>query len=243
MVLALLLNRAYKKAITGRLNGSTPEIAVPAGGRTEHAFTMAMFALMGRVSKLNGHVSAGEVRYASTIMNLLGLNSEGRLEAISFFEQGKQLNTDVMQCVHLMVKVIGPRSALSNLFLKIQCRNSYVKGDMRLEEKVLLRDVAEALGFSKTEFLAICAEMQRHVDSKQVKAKSFLHSAYTVLQLEPEVADGEIRRAYLRLMSRYHPDKLVRDDLSEESLKQAQEKSMAIRSAYEMVCGFRKIRA
>ena len=112
---------------------------------------------------------------------------------------------------------------------------------MRLEEKVMLRDVAEALCFRKTEFRAICAEMQRHVDSKQVKAKSFLHSAYTVLQLEPEVADGEIRRAYLRLMSRYHPDKLVRDDLSEESLKQAQEKSMAIRSAYERVCRLRKI--
>jgi DnaJ like chaperone protein len=57
------------------------------------------------------------------------------------------------------------------------------------------------------------------------------------------VEDGEIRRAYLRMMSRYHPDKLVRENLSEETLRIAQEKSTAIRSAYETVCGFRKIRA
>jgi DnaJ-domain-containing protein 1 len=44
------------------------------------------------------------------------------------------------------------------------------------------------------------------------------------------------------MMSRYHPDKLVRDNLSEETLKLAQEKSTAIRDAYETVCGFRKLR-
>ena len=114
---------------------------------------------------------------------------------------------------------------------------------MRLKEKVLLRDVAEIHGFDKSAFLAMCNEMQGHTDTKQSKARNFLHNAYKVLQLEPDVEDGEIRRAYLRMKSRYHPDKLVRDNLSEEPLKQAQEKSMAIRTAYETVCGFRKIRA
>ena len=85
--------------------------------------------------------------------------------------------------------------------------------------------------------------MQGHTDTKQSKTRNFLHNAYKVLQLEPGAEDGEIRRAYLRMMSRYHPDKLVRDNLSEESLKQAQEKSMAIRTAYETICGYRKIRA
>ena len=91
--------------------------------------------------------------------------------------------------------------------------------------------------------LAICNEAQGQAEVKKVNSRSFITNAYTVLQLEPEVDDGEIRRAYLRMMSRYHPDKLVRDNLSEESLKKAQEKSMAIRTAYETVCGFRKIRA
>jgi len=75
------------------------------------------------------------------------------------------------------------------------------------------------------------------------EGRSFLHNAYCVLQLEPGVEDGEIRRAYLRMMSRYHPDKLASTDASEDALKQAQENAMAIRSAYEALCGIRKLRA
>ena len=63
-----------------------------------------------------------------------------------------------------------------------------------------------------------------------------------MLQLEPTAADGEIRRAYLRMMSRYHPDKLAASNVSEAALKQAQQNAMAIRDAYEALCGFRKIR-
>jgi DnaJ like chaperone protein len=201
-----------------------------------------MFAVMGRIAKLDGRVTTPEVNYASIIMRLLGLDPLGRLEAIDYFELGKQPETDVLPFVRELVSSIGRRSALARLFIKIQCRLAFIKGDIRLKEKILLRDVAESLGFSKAEFLEICREMQIHASLKQENGK-FLRNAYHILQLEPDVEDGEIRRAYLRMMSRYHPDKLVRENLSEETLRIAQEKSTAIRSAYETVCGFRKIRA
>ncbi len=241
-MLGLLINKPYKRAMTARLNGSAPEVDVPAGGNTELTFTIAMFAVMGRLAKLDGRVTQGEVKYATTIMKLMGLEQAARMQAIDYFEHGKLPDTDVLSCVKAMIKMIGARSPLADLFLKIQCRMAYVKGDIRLKEKLHLRDAAEILGFSKAEFLTVCTEMQSHADYKQLKANNFINNAYNVLQLEPNAADGEIRRAYLRMMSRYHPDKLVRDNLSEETLKQAQEKSMAIRDAYEAVCGFRKIR-
>ena len=242
-MIGLLQNRAYKRAITNRLNGSAPGAIVPDGGRSQKIFNRAMFAVMGRIAKMDGRVTTGEVKYASTIMQLLGLDPLGRQQAIDYFELGKQPETDVQPFVNELVSSIGRRSPLAHLYLKILCRLAYIKGDIRLKEKVLLRDVAETLGFNKVEFLKICTEMQIAADSRQENGKSFLRNAYNILQLEPDVEDGEIRRAYLRLMSRYHPDKLVRENLSEETLKMAQEKSTAIRSAYETVCGFRKIRA
>jgi len=241
-LIGLLQNRAYKQAITNRLNGSAPGAMVPAGGRSQKIINRAMFAVMGRIAKLDGRVTTPEVNYASIIMRLLGLDPLGRLEAIDYFELGKQPETDVLPFVRELVSSIGRRSALARLFIKIQCRLAFIKGDIRLKEKILLRDVAESLGFCKAEFLEICREMQIHASLKQENGK-FLRNAYHILQLEPDVEDGEIRRAYLRMMSRYHPDKLVRENLSEETLRIAQEKSTAIRSAYETVCGFRKIRA
>jgi DnaJ like chaperone protein len=242
-MLGLFFNKEYKRAMTARLNGSEPNARLPNGGRSELLFTIAMFATLGRIAKLDGRVTQGEVKYATTIMELMGLEQESRLQAIDYFEQGKLPESDVLRCIQNMVKVIGAKSPLADLFLKIQCRMAYIKGDIRLKEKLLLRDTAELLGFSVVEFLDICTQMQSHADYKQYKARNHIYNAYNVLQLEPSAEDGEIRRAYLRMMSRYHPDKLVRDNLSEETLKQAQEKSTAIRDAYEALCGFRKIRA
>jgi len=243
-----LFSRAYRRAITARLNGSEPDVAVPRGGKTEQLMLMTLFSVMGRLAKLDGRVMPSEIRYATTIINLLGLGDEARQHAIHYFDHGKTASdAQVISYVTLLSRAVGRRSALAQLFLKVQIRATLVKGDMRLQEKVLLRDVADELGYEKGEFLALCGEMQRTVDkaleSKGIKARSFLQNAYQILQLKPDVADGEIKRAYLRLMSRYHPDKLVRDNLPEDDLKQAQEKSMAIRSAYETICGFRKIRA
>lgn len=244
-MLGFLRNRSYQNAILTRLQGGSVAamISPPAipGGRTEVLFTSAMFVVMGRVAKLDGLVTETEVEFASAIMKKMGLDGMRRQRAIGYFDQGKQASTDVVQLVKRLVAAIGARSELSHLFLQIQCRNAYAKGEMRLREKMLLRDIAETLGYDKTEFLAVCAEVLASSDNKLTQRPNSLRNAYMVLQLQPRVANGEIRHAYLKLMSRYHPDKLMQN-LSAEATQQAQEKFVAIRSAYETICGFRKIR-
>ena len=113
-MLGLLQNRAYKRAITGRLNGTTPGVVVPDGGKTERIFNRAMFAAMGKLAKLDGRVTTGEVKYASTIMQLLGLDPLQRQEAIDYFDLGKQSETDISFFVRDLVSSIGRRSALAS---------------------------------------------------------------------------------------------------------------------------------
>ena len=47
--------------------------------------------------------------------------------------------------------------------------------------------------------------------------------------------DGEIRRAYLRMMSRYHPDKLIASDLSPSDRQDAKEMLERCREAYRLI--------
>ncbi|HEU0152285.1 MAG TPA: DnaJ domain-containing protein [Arenimonas sp.] len=56
---------------------------------------------------------------------------------------------------------------------------------------------------------------------------------YEVLGLTPDASDGELERAYRRLIAQYHPDRLggVAPDLRE----QAEEKARQINAAYERV--------
>ena len=241
-MLATVLHRKYRLAIVDRLTGSNPNVSIPKGGRTQRLLLEAMFLVMGKVAKMDGCVISQEIEYASSIMQLMGLNCHEKKLAIDFFEKGKLKDTDVFFSVSSLARAIGKKSELADSFIKIQCRHAFVKGGLRLKEKILLRNVAEILGFQKAYFLDICAEISGYRETSNRNLRNFPNDAYRVLQLEPDVEDGEIRRAYLLMMMRYHPDKLICENLTEESLKQAQEKSVAIRSAYETVCGHRNIR-
>ena len=62
-----------------------------------------------------------------------------------------------------------------------------------------------------------------------------LHDAYAVLGVEKDASDAEVKRAYRRLRSQHHPDKLVSKGLPEEMMKVATQKTYEIRQAYERV--------
>jgi len=247
-MLTALTSKAYRKALFKRLSGFSAAAELPAGGRAEERLSRAMFMVLGRLAKMDGRVTQEEIDYASQIMQRMALTGEKRREAIAAYDWGKYPDADLSEPVALAVKVMGRRSALAKLILQIQCQAAYLKGNLRLKEKMLLRDVAEQFGYSKSEFLAIASATQsehyKRFDETprgefmKPLGRSFLQNAYRVLQLEQGVEDGEIRRAYLRMMSRYHPDKLASKHASEDALRQAQEKAMAIRSAYEALCGF-----
>ena len=68
-----------------------------------------------------------------------------------------------------------------------------------------------------------------------------LEQAYKLLGLSPQASDAEVKRAYRRLMSQHHPDKLVSKGLPEEMMKLATQKTHEIRQAYEMISAARKV--
>jgi DnaJ like chaperone protein len=62
-----------------------------------------------------------------------------------------------------------------------------------------------------------------------------LKDAYAVLGVSPRDSDATVKRAYRRLLSQHHPDKLVSKGLPEEMMKMASQKTHEIRTAYEMI--------
>ena len=56
---------------------------------------------------------------------------------------------------------------------------------------------------------------------------------YAVLGLRDDASDGEVARAYRRLIAQYHPDRLV--GAADELRLQAEDKARAINGAYERI--------
>lgn len=73
---------------------------------------------------------------------------------------------------------------------------------------------------------------KRHYQS----ANHTLAHAYALLEINPEANKQEVKRAYRRMMSRNHPDKLIAQGLPQEMIKIANDKTQKILKAYELIC-------
>ena len=62
-----------------------------------------------------------------------------------------------------------------------------------------------------------------------------LADAYEILGVPKTATDAEVKRAYRKLMSENHPDKLVARGLPESMLEVAKQKTQAIQAAWERV--------
>ena len=71
---------------------------------------------------------------------------------------------------------------------------------------------------------------------------SRLADAYDVLGIKATAGDAEVRRAFRKLVSKNHPDKLVAQGLPESMITAAHERTQRILEAYETVKNHRGIK-
>ena len=73
-----------------------------------------------------------------------------------------------------------------------------------------------------------------------VASAARINDAYTALGLSPDADVADIKRAYRRLMSQNHPDKLAAKGLPDSMREVAEERTREINVAYELIKGARQ---
>lgn len=78
---------------------------------------------------------------------------------------------------------------------------------------------------------------QQHGHQKhyQYSSASALGDAYKILGVDENQEDKAIKRAYKKLMSQHHPDKLAAKGLPEQAMEMANRRTQEIQSAYELI--------
>ena len=76
---------------------------------------------------------------------------------------------------------------------------------------------------------------QSHFGGGQATTAAALDDAYKALGVGKESTDAEIKRAYRKLMSQYHPDKLMGQGLPPDMIAMATEQAKEIQVAYDMI--------
>lgn len=209
----------------------------------QRAFVHATFAILGYLAKADGRVSEREIQVARTLMTQMGLTGTGKQRAIETFNLGKRTDFDLTMALQTLKKATS-YAYLRKLFIDIQVQAAYAEGFVDSEKQQLLQNIAAQLGCPPIDFVAIEAAMRgqagAYTDRRERTAgrgpnTSSIAAAYSELEISPTASELEIKRAYRRLMSQNHPDKLVSKGLPAEMIKMATEKTQRVQKAYQHV--------
>jgi DnaJ like chaperone protein len=213
--------------------------------RTQLAFFTATFSVMGRLAKADGQVSRDEIAFAQAVMAQMQFSAEQKQLAIELFTQGKQPDFDLDGVLQQFRRECHRRHTLMQMFLEIQLQAAYADGELHAAERELLLHVFDLLGFTRHEFdhleAMVRAARAGYAPAGEPRGPT-LDEDYSVLDVAKSATDAEVKKAYRRLMSQHHPDKLVAKGLPDEMIKLANEKTQQIRKAYERIKASRGMR-
>ncbi len=210
--------------------------------RRQLAFFTATFAVMGRVAKADGRVSEDEIGMARQVMAQMRLTEEQRQAAIKLFNEGKQPDFPLDDVLDQFRRECRGTLMLMQMFLEIQILTALADGALAPQEHKLLLYVCERLGVPQRVFeqlVAMVRAQQQYAHQggagpAQPRGPR-LGDAYAVLGVSESAGDDEVKKAYRKLMSQHHPDKLVAKGLPEEMMEMAKRKTQEIQAAYEQV--------
>ena len=202
----------------------------------QQAFFDATFAVMGHIAKADGHVSAAEIQIAERFMVRMRLSAEQKQAAVACFNQGKQADFDLQTTLQRLREACRGNMVLLQLFIDIQTQTAQVDG-LSQQKTAVLQTIIDNLGVN-TFFSQFFKQAYGQAGAGQRQAGTCYQTTqdpYAVLGIKAAVSDSEVKRAYRKLMSENHPDKLVAQGLPEEMIKLATEKTQTIQAAYEQI--------
>ncbi|MGR9085854.1 MAG: co-chaperone DjlA [Gammaproteobacteria bacterium] len=211
--------------------------------RVQMAFFTATFSVMGHVAKADGRVTEEEISLANRVMAQMSISGEMRKTAIKLFQQGKNPDFPLDDVLAQFYRECHRRTDLIRMFLEIQMQEAFADGVLDSTEERLLQHICSRLRISRFDYERLKIQLQaqyrfygqgqRH--HRPQPQQSSLEDAYGVLGLTPAATEVDVKKAYRRLMSQNHPDKLVAKGLPEEMMKLAKEKTQRIGKAYETI--------
>lgn len=202
-------------------------------------FIETLFILKGRLAKADGHISQEEVNHTEQVIQQLGMTPDHRKIAIKLFKKGADAEFDIEPQLKKFMSVCGDTKNLKQMLLVYLIVLALSDGNIDTAEESLLQDIAQKLGYIQEEFKRILDMVlnQAHFSGEQgqIISPSALDEAYKALGVSKENTDQEIKRAYRKLMSQYHPDKLMGQGLPEDMIAVATKQAQEVQVAYDLI--------
>lgn len=229
------------------------------------AFFKAVFVTLGRLCKADGQVSQAEIQGVEQLMLTLRLSDARRGEAIRHFSLGKNLSdSEFREVIEAFGGTFSSNQVLLEMFFKILLDVAVVDGEYHQAEREVLIEVTgylnQPIGFLNrieerhAQQRAFFEQMRHHAEQMfggfqqghhqrqghqwqqaSVNPQAEYQKACEVLGVSPDEELPAMKKAYRRLMSQHHPDKLVSKGLPPEMIEVAKQKTQEIQAAWDLI--------
>lgn len=206
-------------------------------GHRQKVFLETVFILQGKLAKADGHISKQEIAHVEQFFQKLGMSAEHRQKAITLFKQGSESDYDIDPTLKEFMSVCGHTHHLRQMLLVYLIVMALSDGSIVSSEEHLLISIAHHLGYDEAAFRHMLDMVlnQSHFAAGQATSATSLEDAYKALGVSKNSTDQEIKHAYRKLMSQYHPDKLMGQGLPEDMIAVATEQAKEVQVAYDLI--------
>lgn len=212
----------------------------------QDCFFETTFTLLGHLAKADGRISEQEIAQTENLMSQMGLTSEHRKVAIQLFKQGAEADFQIDQQLSKFRDTCGSQPNLVQMLVVYLVNVALADGEFDAAEEAVVSKVASGLGIPQFAFdrLIQMIKAQNAFRGGQYHQHSYagasantnaLELAYDALGVSSAASDTEIKRAYRKLMSQYHPDKLTGQGVPQDMINEATERSQEIQAAYDLI--------
>ncbi len=193
--------------------------------QAQAAFFVTTFSMLAKLAKADGQVSQDEIAMVSRFMrDELGLSSDDQQIAQKIFNEAKDSDDSFEDYARQFAQIFGADPRMRGVMLDLLTRLAAADGHVHPAEEEMLRSAAHIFGLSGHDFEDMVAS----------RGKDSRHN-YATLGLPVDASEDEIKSKYRRLVTEYHPDKVIAKGLPEEFVELAETKFREIQEAYEAI--------
>ena len=227
-----MLGALLGQALDRRLHfQSLAELHERISGRKVPRDDELIFILLGRVAKCDGRVVDGHIQQARVEMHRLDLSEPATRRAVAAFNRGKEGRDNLR--VHLTRLKNQPHAAEG--LLRACWRMAWADGKASRGERELIVLWGKWLGWTAERVGALSAtEDDQRARSPASKGGEY-QEALRLLGVRSDAEPAQIKRAYRRLLSRHHPDKVAGSGAGQMQVRDATEKTRELHHAYAVV--------
>ncbi|MGE4519610.1 MAG: co-chaperone DjlA [Desulfobacteraceae bacterium] len=192
----------------------------------EMIFFVGAFSMLAKIAKADGQITEHEIKAVQDFMEKdLKLDSVSQSAAINIFRAARNSSESFESFAGQFYDAFRDQEQILELMIDVLFRVASSDGTVVHDEEVLIENTSRLFGFSDSRFSSI--------RSRYIKTAS--NHYYAVLNCSPSDDNSYIKKQYRKLVSEYHPDKIIAKGLPDEFVEFANEKFREIQEAYDAV--------